>query len=430
MTNGAAHVNHHAPLLPPEMINDESQMSMNGPWAIHVDNTHTLPTLSRGIQPLPFNNIVNNSSPQTRALNDILTPLLQHHDTPSFREVISTYLRLPVNLWQALRQLRESNFAHEVLRDNLSRELWQLLVKLRDDIHFDHLQPLVVASFAEHASFMAATTATTSQNHSRSASGASWYEGGKPQMGNGASRPALHPSHATSPSLSGFQFSSPVGQEHTRSVTPVSIVYSSSRNTSRSPWRNKKGKAPAGQRYVCPLPNCTKTGFKNVGNYINHMLRLHAGYPRHDPETSLQPESSPPLDNGDEFVSPSATTASSSPLLVRHLSQDWGSFADVHSSFGPDDLNPSANMNRRVSDANLEHIDLSNSIVSGSGGVDRNHDDYGEMGDCAGSAQDGSGLSADEDQEYSSAEAGGLSFGMFQATIMSARRSNRNKRSY
>jgi hypothetical protein len=429
MTNGAAHGHHHVPLLPQEPINDESRMSMNGPWTIHVDNTYTLPPPSLGTQPPLFNNVVNNSSPQTRALNDILTPLLQHQDTPSFREVISTYLRLPVNLWQALRQLRESSFAHEVLRDNLSRELWQLVVKLRDDVHFEHLQPHVVATFAEYASFMPATT-TKSQNHSRSASGASWYEGGKHQKGNGASRPALHPSHATSPSLSGFQFSSPAQQEQTRSVTPVSIVYSSSRNTSRSPWRNKKGKAPAGQRYVCPLPNCTKTGFKNVGNYINHMLRLHAGYPRHDPETSLQPESSPPLDNGEEFVSPAATTSSSSPILVRHLSQDWGSFGDVHSSFGLDELNPTASMNGRASDANLDHFDLSGSLASGSGGIGGNQDDFGEMGDRASSAQEGLELSADEGQEYSSAEAGGLSFGMFQATIMSARRSDRSKRSY
>ncbi|KEF52644.1 uncharacterized protein A1O9_11061 [Exophiala aquamarina CBS 119918] len=433
MRNGAVHAQYHAPLLPPEMIDGESQMSTNGPWTFHVDNTHALPPTNLGTQPPVFHGSVSNSTHQSRALNDILTPLLQHHDTPNFREVISTYLRLPANLWQLVSKIRESNFAHEVLRDNLPRDMWNLMVKVRDDIHFEHLQPLVVATFAEHASFMGAA-ATTSQNHSRSGSGASWYEGGNPQMGNGASRPALHPSHATSPSLSGFQFSSPAQPEHsmqTRSATPISLVYPSSRNTSRSPWRNKKGKAPAGQLYVCPLPNCTKKGFKNVGNYINHMLRLHAGYPRHDPETSLQPESSPSLDAGEEFVSPAATTASSSPLLARHLSQDWGSFGDVHSSFGHDDPNPStSNMNGRTSDANLEQFDLPSSIVSGSGEASRDQDDFGEMHDQANSVQEDSELLADEDPEYSSADAGGLSFGMFQATILSARRSNRTRGSY
>lgn len=421
---------HHL-FLPPEMIDGESQMSTKNPWTIHVDNTHALqPNL--GFQPQAFNSSVSNSGPQSRVLNDILTPLLQHQDTPSFREVISTYLRLPVNLWQLVRTIRESSFAHEVLRDNLPRDLWHLMVKLRDDVHFEQLQPLVVDTFAEHASFMG-VAATTSQNHSRSGSGASWYEGGKSQTGNGASRPALHPSHATSPSLSGFQFSSPAQPENSmqpRSATPISLVYPSSRNTSRSPWRNKKGKAPAGQLYVCPLPNCTKKGFKNVGNYINHMLRLHAGYPRHDPETSLQPESSPSLDAGEEFVSPVATTASSSPLLVRHLSQDWGSFGDVQSTFGQDDSNPTASTNGIASDANLEQFDLSSSIVSCSGEASRNQDDFGEMHDQADSVQEGSELLADEGQEYTSADAGGLSFGMFQATIMSARRSNRTRGSY
>ena len=300
MRNGVAHAQH--PFLPPEMIDGESPMKTKNPWTIHVDNTYALQP-NPGIQPPVFTTSISNNSPQSRVLNDMLTPLLQHHDTPNFREVMSIYLRLPVNLWQLVRTIRESSFAHEVLRDNLPRDLWHLMVKVRDDIHFEQLQPLVVGTFAEHASFMG-PGATTSQNHSRSGSGASWHEGGKPQMGNGASRPALHPSHATSPSLSGFQFSSPAQPDNsiqTRSATPISLVYPSSRNTSRSPWRNKKGKAPAGQLYVCPLPNCTKKGFKNVGNYINHMLRLHAGYPRHDPETSLQPESSPSIDGGEEF---------------------------------------------------------------------------------------------------------------------------------
>lgn len=422
--NGVAHAYHAAAPLPQQHILEESQSGMNGPWTIHVDNTYTLPTPKIGTQEPDFNNMLNNSTPQSRALNDMLAPLLRHRDTASFAEVISTYLKLPGNLWQALRLIRESAFAHEVLHDNLPQEVWQLMVKLRDDVHFEHLQPLVVTTFAEHASFMKTATAETSQNHSRSASGASWYEGGQPQMGNGATRPALHPSHATSPSLSGFQFSSPAQQEHamqTRSVTPVSIMYPSSRNTSRSPWRNKKGKAPTGQLYVCPLPNCTKKGFKNVGNYINHMLRLHAGYPRHDPETSLQPESSPPLDNGEEFVSPAATTASNSPLLVRHLSQDWSSFGDVHSSFGQDELNLSAGMNRRVSDANPEHFDFSSSVVPMNGVPD----DAAEMMEHSPDRWE-----ANEDQEFSPGDTGGMSFGMFQATILSARRSSLQKRSY
>ncbi|KAK5044945.1 hypothetical protein LTR84_010317 [Exophiala bonariae] len=426
--NGVTHAYHAAVPLPQQHLVEESQSRMNGPWAIHVDNTYALPMP----MPMPtietqqqgFSVTLNGSTPQSRALNEMLAPLLRHSDTTYFTEAISTYLKLPEDLWQALRLIRESAFSHEILRDGLSQDIWQLMVRLRDEVNFKHLQPLVVTTFVEHATFIETAPTGTSQTHSRSASGASWYESGKQQTGNGASRPALHPSHATSPSLSGFQFSSPVQQEHsmqTRSVTPVSIMYTSSRNTSRSPWRNKKGKAPAGQLYVCPLPNCTKKGFKNVGNYINHMLRLHAGYPRHDPETSLQPESSPSLDGGEEFVSPAATTASNSPLLVRHLSQDLSSFGDVHSSFGQDESNPSAGINRRASDVNPEHFDFSSSIASANGVSD----DATEMVDNRPDLYE-----VEEDQVSSPTDTGGMSFGMFQATILSARRSSLQKRSY
>lgn len=421
--NGVGHA-FHAPLLQQDIM-EESQLGMNGPWKIHVDDTYTLSETPMGTQQPIFNVMVNSSTPQSRALNDMLAPLLRHCDTSSSPEVISTYLKLPANLWQALRLIRASAFAHEVLHDNLPQEVWQLLVEIRDDRHFEHLQPLVITTFAEHASFMETVVTTgTSQTYSRSASGASWYEGAKQQITNGVNRPALHPSHATSPSLSGFQFSSPAQQEHsmqTRSVTPVSIVYSSSRNTSRSPWRHKKGKAPAGQLYVCPLPNCTKKGFKNVGNYINHMLRLHTGHPRHDPETSLQPESSPPLDNGEEFVSPAATTASNSPLLVRNLSPEWSSFGDMHSNSAQDDLSQPIDMNGRASDAYFEHFNFSSSTTTSASGNVNGSDEMDGQPEL---------FDTDEDQEFLPVDTGGMSFGMFQATIMSARRSSFQKRSY
>src|SRR4051812_3883941 len=101
--NGVAHAHYTTISRPQQHIMEESQLGMNGPWTIHVDSTYALPVPTVGTQQSNFNNMLSDSTPQSRALNDILSPLLRHHDTASFAEVISNYLKLPGNIWQALR---------------------------------------------------------------------------------------------------------------------------------------------------------------------------------------------------------------------------------------------------------------------------------------------------------------------------------------
>lgn len=139
------------------------------------------------------------------------------------------------------------------------------------------------------------------------------------------------------------------------------------------------------------------------------------------PRHLLQPESSPPLDNGEEFVSPAATTASNSPLLVRNLSPEWSSFGDMHSNSAQDDLSQPIDMNGRASDAYFEHFNFSSSTTTSASGNVNGSDEMDGQPEL---------FDTDEDQEFLPVDTGGMSFGMFQATIMSARRSSFQKRSY
>lgn len=269
---------------------------------------------------------VNSRNPhQDNMANDFLEQFLQNSDTAANLDVVCALLELSPELWHFLCMLRKSQEAQAKLRPHLRQlfevppaGLWELLVSIKS-MYFEVLPD----DFVER---LRSLPRPISQSHSHSPSAAPLFEG-TPQTVRGYSgnkSAALRPSRATSPS-SGFGLSSPRQEEYssqTRCTTPGSAIPPHSRSTSRSRHSTPKGRAPPGYKYVCPYPNCRKGPFTNTGNFTNHMLLYHAKHTHSKPETFLQPNSTPPQDNGEEWALPATTDASDQPMNRRDLSQD------------------------------------------------------------------------------------------------------------
>lgn len=400
------------------------EMAYRSPVMVDVDNSDVT-GINDNTDHLSSINGIN-------TLGDILLPILRHDDLARFRDVVYAYLRLPAECWRALQQLRESQTAYNILHwhwnlwDNVPQTLWDSVVRVRDDEYFERVQTELVRVFDDHISFLA----PTKEIHSRSQSLTSWNGGLNPTFGPGTQvllQPCRRPSsHGNGIRLPTFATELPrQTQTPTHSMAP-SIVYASSRSNSRSPWRHKKGKAPPGQVYVCPLPNCTKKGFRNVGNYINHMLKHHRDYPRHDPETSLQvetPEAAVAVEGSDDLISPAATTASSSPLHVRHLSQDWSAVGEIVSTNEQDDVHPpvkhESSFSRGDGSGGVE--EHGRTLSFSSDGVPGNDGERLWRTNPQSSSSQDSEVRMEEQEkgrELSHTNGGSWTFGMFQASLL------------
>ncbi|KIV88596.1 hypothetical protein PV10_08264 [Exophiala mesophila] len=250
------------------------------------------------------------SGSNNNRLIDILRPILRCEDLSRFCYAVYAYLRLPAEHWRAVQKLRESQTTYNIMRyhwnlwDIVPDTLWHSVVQVREDAYFERVQTDLVRVFDSHISFLMPIR----EMHSRSQSLTSSNGGLIPTFGFGDQvllqncRQSCHGSGVHRPAFAAEL--SPQTQTSTHSMTP-SIVDRSSPSHSLSPWTHKKGKAPPGQVYVCPVAGCAKKGFRNVGNYINHMLKHHRDHPRHDPETSLQDsvtEATEAVDSVDDLI--------------------------------------------------------------------------------------------------------------------------------
>lgn len=224
--------------------------------------------------------------------------LLQHVDIGRYRDSVCQYLKVPSDLWFALFCCRVPSTAQTILSHHLMQVygslpagLWQRLVALRSDPHFDYLQEDLVCMVS---------AIPVSQLHSRSGSDASPFDQSSPE--NIRSVGTIQPSPVQSP---GDTTPWPVldvaiQTQPSTTVAPVSTVR---RHTnSRNPYSKEKGKgrAPDGQRYFCPEPGCPHPPFKNAGNYLIHMWRCHPEYPKRDPAFALR---CMPSNEADETIS-------------------------------------------------------------------------------------------------------------------------------
>ncbi|KIX04961.1 uncharacterized protein Z518_05833 [Rhinocladiella mackenziei CBS 650.93] len=355
--------------------------------------------------------------PQTNVVFSLISPILQYPEIARHRDAVCQYLQVPPDLWRALYTPRFSSAVQQQLRQYLSQlygllpdGLWERVVTLRNEFHFEDLQNYLVKVIS---------SVQISQNRARSASGAPGHD--RQSQGGSAGRPALHPSCAPTRSPSGEgRFASPQPDQgmQTRSTTPVSAVYLRSGTNPRSPYHAVKGRAPAGYKYFCPDASCTHPAFSNAGNYKNHMDRMHALYPPHNPADSLRRVSSRHQDIGDEGTSSVATNASDSPLFHRNSGQEFRSIGDIVSSVGQEGLDADGSHARTNTGwEGLEHGDTPLESALGDRSAeplparvnptDRDPDSVGERNDLC-----PLGLF-----ECSSTSDGTMSFGMFQASL-------------
>ncbi|KIW46252.1 uncharacterized protein PV06_01933 [Exophiala oligosperma] len=211
--------------------------------------------------------------------------LIQHDETQHHRDAVCNYLLVPKDLWAALFQTPSVSPAQKVLSDYLIHiygplppGLWHCLLCLRGNLQFDQLQDDLV----ERVSALPA-----SRLHSRSGSSTSRLERGSPEMSRNLG--SFHPTPGHSPSDSSpWPMVDPTIQTQPGTPMPLSIVRS--RTNSKSPYSkdNRKGRAPPGQSFYCPVLECTHSPFRNTGNYLIHLDRFHPDYPKHDPSEALR----------------------------------------------------------------------------------------------------------------------------------------------
>ncbi|KAL6242103.1 hypothetical protein RBB50_011015 [Rhinocladiella similis] len=226
--------------------------------------------------------------------------LLQHEEIQRHRDTVCSYLLIPTDLWTALFQPPSLSPAQKLLSDYLihiygalPRGLWHCLLCLRGDLHFDQLQDNLV----ERVSAL-----SVSQNHPSSGSSAPQLERAALDMSRNIG--SFHPTPGQSPSdTSPWPILDHTGQTQPNTPMPLSIVRS--RTNSRSPYSkdNRKGRAPPGQSFYCPVLECTHSPFRNAGNYLIHLDRFHPDYPKHDPACALRSDADPSGTEPEEIIS-------------------------------------------------------------------------------------------------------------------------------
>jgi hypothetical protein len=212
--------------------------------------------------------------------------LLQHVDIGRYRDSVCQYLKVPSDLWSALFYPRVLSSAQKILSHHLMQVygplpagLWQYVVALRSDPHFDYFQEELAGMV---------TSIPVSQLHSRTGSSASLFDQSSPE--NIRSVGTFQPSPVQSPGDTTPWPVLDVAIQAQPSTTGPPISTMRGRTNSRNPYSKEKGKgrAPDGQRYCCPEPGCTHSPFKNAGNYLIHMWRWHPEYPQRDPAFALR----------------------------------------------------------------------------------------------------------------------------------------------
>ncbi|KIW18376.1 hypothetical protein PV08_02664 [Exophiala spinifera] len=263
--------------------NDRSDLGLHYTHYHHNTNNDPFRTSATNLE-IPRLNVSGQPTVPPNSLSDAL---LQHDEIHRHRDIVCKYLLIPTDLWAALFQSPSVSPAQTLLTDYLIHTygalphgLWHCLLSLRNDIHFDQLQDILV----ERLSALPA-----SQIHSRSGSSAPRLERASPEMS--LNMGPFHPTPGHSPNdTSPWPILDHTGQVQPSTPVPLSIVRSRSRTNSRSPYSkdNRKGRAPPGQSFYCPVLECTHSPFRNAGNYLIHLDRFHPDYPKHEPACALR----------------------------------------------------------------------------------------------------------------------------------------------
>lgn len=244
-------------------------------------------------------------------VNDLLSPLLQSVGILDHRDAVGQYLRLTPDLWNALFRPNQPSPAQQLLSRHLSEiygilpaGLWDHLVRLRTAPRFEPFQNDFVKVLA---------CVPNARGHSQSSAGVHKHE-------EPSSRKTLHPPRVNSPGDS-VQIPCSVADPTMASMKIATRGRTHVRGPSQRAKGSMSGRAPWGYRYFCPADHCAHQPFRNAGNYLIHMARFHAEYPKHDPAASLRADPSP-VDDGEEGISSPTTNTDDSPGYMRTWSAE------------------------------------------------------------------------------------------------------------
>ncbi|KIW31356.1 uncharacterized protein PV07_03012 [Cladophialophora immunda] len=328
---------------PPELeIRYPAQMGFQAraPIATPMDQAHAFqPATWRQVFeqsrfPLSSDNSqTSQSHRQTSNSNTIMASIMGRHDIAAFRDTVCSYLRLTSGLWTELYNPREDSTAHHLLKRYLCQEygrlppdLWDLLKELRDQYDFENSRYDCIdfiSSLPTPAALFPQSLASSGSEERDFWGTSSWTAPRALEASSSRAAPMSSPGS---------------GREvQTRSTT--SVPAANGRRRFQSPSHQRaRGRAPKGVVFRCSYEGCRHDDFRNAGNIMNHISKCHAESPlvHQHPATFMVPASSPQPSNQGDATTSVVTNASDPTFIRRRLSQEYDGSDDGTAAAGDD----------------------------------------------------------------------------------------------